>query len=325
MRSSAILLFAATAVFSLMASGLVGAQEAVPFRTRNLNPLVSVFGLPAWHVPQSALEVTATTDIANHYRLSQRGPDRLIADAETIRTSLFVAHRFTPNWSVSFELPYYRQYGGVLDDVIDGWHSAFRLPDGGRNNRPEGLVEFQLAHDGDVFFDLREHDTGLGDVQLGLTRSIGDFGFAAVSLKLPTGKEALLAGSGSADWSVSFLRPRQVQLRRRMAGYFWGLGVVSLGSGPAERFGQRERGYFGVLGGSLRIAPRLGLKAQLDMHSPLYRSQLEEIGERAWQGSIGGWWEFSDRGVFDIAFNEDLEVSTSPDIVVHLSARWQLR
>lgn len=303
--------------------GSLNAQEAVPFRTRNLNPLVSIFGMPTWHVPQEALEFSVTTDVANHYRLSQRGTDRLIADGETIRTGFFVAHRLDENWSISFELPYYRIYGGELDDVIDGWHSAFELPDGGRNNRPEGLVQFQMAHSGDVFFERNARGSGLGDAQLGAAYSIGDFAVASAWVKLPTGEEAVLAGSGSTDWGVSFLRSREVSLKNRSAGYFWGFGFIRLGEGFASVFDQRDSGYFGVLGGSLRITPRLGFKMQIDMHSALYRSPLEEIGEDAWQGSIGGWWEFGQRGTLDFAFNEDLEVSTSPDIVVHIGARWR--
>jgi hypothetical protein len=310
-------------LFCLLAANQhASAQEAVPFRTRNLSPLVSIFGIPAWHVPRAPLELTLTTELANHYRLSQRGSERLVADAETLRTNLFVAKRLGENWSVSMELPYYRVYGGVLDDVIDAWHSAFSLPDGGRNNRAEGLVEIELARDGNAFYRLGQRDTGIGDAQLGFAYSIGEFGVATATIKLPTGEERLLAGSGSTDWAISFLRPREVQLRRRSAGYYWGAGIIEVGTGPAQNFGQRDRGYFGVLGGSLRITPKIGARAQLDVHSPFYRSLLEELGEQAFQGSIGGWWEFNDRGIFEFAFNEDLEVSTSPDIVVHLNARW---
>ena len=320
MRSRQSILFT---LVPIALTGAAHAQEAIPFHTRNLNPLVSIFGLPAWHVPRERLDFSVTSDIANHYRLSQRRPDTLIADGETIRTGFFVARRLDEHWSVSVELPYYRIYGGVLDDVIDAWHSAFDLPDGGRNTRPEGLVQFQMAHDGDVFFNRDTRGSGLGDVQLGVAYSIGDFAVASAWLKLPTGEEDLLAGSGSSDWAVSFLRPREVSFGNRSAGYFWGFGYIHVGESFAQPFGQRDDGYFGVLGGSLRIAPKLGVKAQIDMHSALYRSELEEIGERAWQGSIGGWWEFGARGTLDFAVNEDLEVSTSPDIVVHISARWQ--
>ena len=159
-------------------------------------------------------------------------------------------------------------------------------------------------------------------MQLGVSRNIGEFGVLTATVKLPTGEEELLAGSGSTDWTVSFMRNKEVQLRRRTAGYYWGVGLISVGEGPALNYGQRDDGYFGVLGGSLRLTRRLGMRVQLDAHASLYASPLEELGENAFQGSIGGWWEFSERGIFEFAFNEDLEVSTSPDIVVHLNARW---
>ena len=311
-----------SSLFLAFLAGTAHPQDAIPFRTRNLNPLVAIFGLPAWHVPQEPLEFTTTTDIANHYRLSLRGADLLIADGETVRTSAFVSRRFGEKWSLTFELPYYSVQGGVLDDVVDAWHSAFRLPDGGRNNRPEGLVEFRMARDGEEFFALDGRGSGIGDALLGVVYSIGEFGVASVSVKAPTGSESVMAGSGATDWSVSFLRPRNVSLGSRSAGYYWGVGVISLGEGLAAAFDQRDSGYFGVLGGSLRLAPRVGLKAQIDMHSPLYRSELEEIGERAWQGTFGGWWQFGARGTLDFAVNEDLEVSTSPDVVIHVGARW---
>jgi len=267
--------------------------------------------------------MSVTTELANHYRLSARGPDRLILDGETLRTSLFVSRRLNERWSLSIEVPHYRLSGGVLDDVIDGWHSTFGLPDGGRNNRPEGLVEFEMSHNGDVFYALGEGATGFGDVQLGVALSIGEFGVVGMTVKLPTGDDSMFAGSGSTDWALDFLRPRAVQLRNRAAGYFWGFGIIKVGEGPAVDYGQRDSGYFGVLGGTLGVTPRVGVRVQLDAHSAFYRSQLEEIGERGFQGSIGGWWKFGERGVLDFAFNEDLEVSTSPDIVLHLSARWQ--
>ena len=307
----------------LMVAGAASAQEDVPFRTRNLSPFVSIFGIPAWHVPRDTLEVSVTTELANHYRLSGRGPDRLILDGETLRTTAFVSRRLNERWAVSIEVPYYRVYGGVLDDVIDGWHSTFSLPDGGRNNRPEGLVEFEMSRNGKVFYNLGERASGFGDVQLGANLLIGSVGVAALALKLPTGDDAMFAGSGSADWALSFLRPRAVRLRNRAAGYFWGFGVVKVGAGPAADYGQRDSGYFGTFGGSLAITPRVGVRVQVDAHSAFYRSQLEEIGERGFQGSIGGWWEFGARGLLDFAFNEDLEVSTSPDIVLHFSAKWR--
>lgn len=302
-----------------------GAQEAVPFRTRNLSPLTAIFGVPAWHVPNASLELSFTSELANHYRLSRRGPDLLILDGETWRNSLFLSKTIADGWSVSIEWPHYRIAGGVLDDVIDAWHSTFGLPDGGRNNRPEGDVAFQLARESDVFYELGGGASGSGDAQLSVAYALtaDETLHVRATVKLPTGDEDILAGSGATDWAVTLLRSRAVTFRDRAAGFFWGIGAVRLGNADRVRFEQEREGLLGVVGGGMQLRRNLGLKVQLDMHSAFYNSQLEEIGERAFQATVGGWWTFSQRGVLEFGVNEDLEVSTSPDVVLHLNARWR--
>lgn len=301
------------------------AQESVPFRTRNLSPLVAIFGLPAWHVPRASLELGVTSELANHYRLSRRGADQLILDGETWRNGLFISKTIGDGWSVSLEWPHYRIDGGVLDDVIDAWHSIFGLPDGGRNNRPEDAVLFEMAQNDEVFYELASGASGAGDAQIGVGYALGrDDGFhVTATVKLPTGDEDILAGSGSTDWAVTLLRSREVALRNRAAGYFWGLGALRLGHADLIAFEQEGDGLIGVVGGGMELTQNVGLKVQLDMHTALFNSQLEELGEDALQVTLGGWWVFSERGVLDFGVNEDLEVSTSPDVVFHVAARWQ--
>jgi hypothetical protein len=99
-------------------------QHAEPFHIRNLNPLVAIFGLPAWDTVAPGTQFGASLELANHYRLSLRGTDLLILDGETLRTNLSYSHGFANGWSLGAEAPYYRISGGVLDDFTDGWHSA---------------------------------------------------------------------------------------------------------------------------------------------------------------------------------------------------------
>ena len=40
---------------------------------RNLNPLVAVFGLPAWDTVPIGTRFGVTAEVANHYRFSLRG------------------------------------------------------------------------------------------------------------------------------------------------------------------------------------------------------------------------------------------------------------
>ena len=50
-----------------------GAQLAEPLHVRNLNPLVAVFGLPAWDTVPIGTRFGVTAEVANHYRFSLAG------------------------------------------------------------------------------------------------------------------------------------------------------------------------------------------------------------------------------------------------------------
>jgi len=308
----------------LLAAADARGQAAEPFKIRNLNPLVAVFGLPAWDTVTPGTTVAATVEVANHYRLSRRVNDVLILDGETLRTTLALSRGFGERWEAGLELPHYRHSGGSLDDLIDGWHSVFGLPDGGRNNRPEDDLWFVLGDQTGTFFELDRRRRGLGDIQVKLARTLGrDGGFVVqAALKLPTGEETMLAGSGSADWSLTLLRSRAVTLRSRPFGFYWGAGLLRTGEPDLIDFEAESLVYTGVLGGSWQIRPRFGVKAQLDFHGPFFNTPLEELGEKAMQATIGGWLSLTERSTFEFAVVEDVAVSTAPDVVLHVAARW---
>jgi hypothetical protein len=306
--------------FSLAA----GAQLAEPVHVRNLNPLVSIFGLPAWDTVPIGTRFGLTAEVANHYRFSLQGSERLMLDGETVRTTFAFTHGFASGWSLGVELPYYKVSGGVLDDAIDGWHSAFGMPDGGRNARPEGQLLYAFDEPQSPAFVLTEPQTGIGDTQLKFARLIGrDQGFVVqATLKLPTGDEEMLAGSGSGDWSVTLLRTRPLLARKRPAGYFWGVGILRAGDPELVHFDAETWVPTGILGGSWQILPEFGLKAQLDVHDAFYDSQLEEIGETAVQATLSAWRRMGRNGQIEFAVVEDLNVSTAPDVVLQAAFSW---
>jgi hypothetical protein len=302
-----------------------GAQLAEPVHVRNLNPLVSIFGLPAWDTVPIGTRFGVTAEVANHYRFSLAGNERLMLDGETVRTSFAFTHGFASGWSLGVEVPYYRVSGGVLDDSIDGWHSAFGMPDGGRNARPEGELLFAFGDPLAPSFVLTEPQTGIGDTQVKFARLIGgDQGFVVqAAVKLPTGDEDMLAGSGSGDWSLTLLRTRPLLARKRAAGYYWGVGLLRVGDPTVVEFDAETWVPTGIIGGSWQLLPEFGLKGQLDVHGAFYDSQLEEIGETAIQATFSAWRRMGQRGQIEFAVVEDLNVSTSPYIVLQVAAAWQ--
>src|SRR5690606_10898953 len=151
-----------------------------------------------------------TAELANHYRFSRRGDETLILDGETWRGALLLEKAFGERWSAGLEVPYYRQSGGVLDDVIDLWHSAFNLPDGGRNRRGEDRIAYVLDSGAGPFYTLGRRGGAVGDVSLSVGRTFdardgGGRRQLSATVKLPTGDEAWLAGSGSADLALTWL------------------------------------------------------------------------------------------------------------------------
>lgn len=172
---------------------------------------------------------------------------------------------------------------------------------------------------------LTEPDSGIGDTQLKFARLIGrDQGFVVqASVKLPTGDEDILAGSGSSDWSVTLLRTRPLLARQRAAGYFWGVGLVRAGDPHRIDFDAHTWVPTGIIGGGWQVWPKWGLKGQLDVHGAFFDSALEEIGETAIQATVSAWRRTGERGTLELAVVEDLAVSTAPDVVVQVAATWQ--
>jgi hypothetical protein len=301
-----------------------GAQLAEPVHVRNLNPLVSIFGLPAWDTVPIGTRFGATAEIANHYRFSLQGNERLMLDGETLRTTFAFTHGFASGWSLGVEVPYYRVSGGVLDNAIDAWHSAFGMPDGGRDARPDDELLFAFGNPSPSFM-LTEPQSGTGDTQLKFAKLIGgEQGFVVqATVKLPTGDEDMLAGSGSGDWSLTLLRTRPLLARKRAAGYYWGVGLIRAGDPHVVDFDAKTWVPTGIVGGSWQALPEFGFKAQIDVHGAFYDSQLEEIGETAIEATFSAWRRMGRRGQIDFAVVEDLNVSTAPDVVLQVAATWQ--
>jgi len=320
MRGPAIGLFAVVALLGRPAA----AQHAEPMQIRNLNPLVAIFGLPAWDTVAPGNRFSASLEVANHFEFSASGGESLGLDGETARTTLGFSHGFTAGWQIGVELPLFHLGGGVLDNPIDAWHSAFNLPDGGRNSRPENQLRFVLRHSGLTFYSLDDPQSGLGDLQLKGARAFGaDRGFVVeAGVKLATGDTDMLAGSGSTDEWLTLLRSRPLPERRYAAGYYWGFGVVHVGHPEIIDFSSETWVYTGILGGSWQRWPRFGLKAQLDVHTPFYDSRLEEIGDTALEATFGAWMQRRKGGQLEFALVEDLRVRTSPDVVLKIAARW---
>lgn len=322
-----ILRVACAAALAMTCVHPVGAQELTPFRASNLNPPSAIIGLPLWVEVPTETAFGSSIEIANHYRLKRRLDDQIVLDGETVRLRGYLEQPVGERWSIGVDVPYVYQSGGSLDDIIDAWHSAFRLPDGARNQRPEGVLEFNFTDAGGSFYELTDSGGGFGDVQLSFARRIGSARgwHLRATLKLPTGQESLLAGSGSTDFALSALRVVRGNFASRSASYYFGGALLDIEQPELVRFPTEDRAFAGIIGGALALGPRFGIKGQIDANSALYYSQLEELGQTAVQATLGGWLRFGERGIWEFAISEDVHVSTTPDVAIFFSLNWSLR
>lgn len=318
---------------TLLPGGFSRAETAFPtprpFYSFNQSPLIQIYGLPALgesHVlgpEQSTLALHL--QIANHFTGASNNTENLSLDGETRRLTLHWRQGLPGNREWGFELPHVTHNGGFLDMSIEEFHDILHLPQNGRTDLPRNRIDYRYARQGVYLVNLNRAVSGVGDVRLfaGMpaTEAASKHGYTAVwrvSLKLPTGDDAELLGSGSTDlagWlSAATTRPPDKW------NLYGGGGLLLMNESNVMPAQQRHLVAFGTLGLSLKFLPPLTVKGQLDMHSPFYSdSGLRQLGRYAVQGLLGLDWEFAPRTFLAFSVSEDMVVGAAPDVAFNLS------
>ena len=300
-----------------------------PLYSFNQSPLIQIYGLPALgearvlRPEESSLAVHL--QIANHFTGTMTDSEVLSLDGETHRLTLVWRQGLPKNREWGFELPYVSHNGGFLDMTIEQFHDIFGLPQNGRTNLPRDRIDYRYSRNGVGLVNLNRAVSGPGDVRMFAGERAGNdtssSGYSAVwraSLKLPTGDDTELLGSGSTDlaaWlSAATTRPPDKW------NLYGGGGLLLMSEGNVMPAQQREAVIFGTLGLSQKFFPRVTINAQLDVHSPFYNdTELQQLGQYAVVGSLGADWEFESKKFVTFSISEDLVIGASPDVVFNLS------
>lgn len=323
------LLLCVTAFSGSLSWAETNARTVRPLYSFNQSPLIQIYGLPALGESrvlgpdESTLAVHL--QIANHFTGAVTSSENLSLDGETRRLTLHWRQGLPGNKEWGFELPFVSHNGGFLDTSIEEFHDIFGLPQNGRAGLPRNRIDYRYSHNGVNIVSLSRAVSGPGDVRLFAGRPVipetTSSGYTAawrVNLKLPTGDEAELLGSGSTDlatWlSAATTRPPDKW------NLYGGGGLLLMSKGNVMPAQQRHLVAFGTLGISQKFFPQVTINAQLDVHSPFYDdSGLRQLGEYAMVGLLGVDWEFESRKFVTFSVSEDLIIGASPDVVFNLS------
>ena len=305
------------------------AQELLPLSTSNQNPLVAIYGLPVTSpgtlLSPDQTELALRVDIASSCSTSDNSTESILLDGESYRYILAVKRGIGRDFEIGMEVPYTQHSEGFLDNFIKNWHDFFGLPQGERDDIEEDQLTYSYqSHDSEVF--LNEEESGFGDLRLtGAYRLMGGEHGAThhlalrTSLKLPTGNEDNLLGSGSTDlalWLSSSHFYRQDTVALFASG---GLLLMTNSDVLAEQ--QRNVVGFGSLGVAWQTFDTVSLKIQFDGHSAFYDdSEFDELGESV-QLVIGGTIAIGADTSLDLGVSEDIVVDSAPDVVFHLALR----
>jgi hypothetical protein len=135
------------------------------------------------------------TDV-NEYAARSNLDESVLLDGEATRLSYDIRYGFAEGWEADLLVPVLAQGGGILDGLIQGWHSTWGLPNGGRESAPGNRYLYQYTRDGKLILDASQGSVNFGDLRLGTGYRLGDHLAGRAMIQLPTADASHLSGSG---------------------------------------------------------------------------------------------------------------------------------
>ncbi len=311
------------------------------------HPIKALFGFPYSRLePRATGNADATRsqlslqiDYSNIFAGGFRGDEILIFDGESTRVNLSYQRRLNACIAFGVDLPFLTHQPGSFDRFIETWHDVFGLPNARRDESPRDQLLFSFR-DLESSQELRidAASSAVGDIQFqgafraGCLNALAGIGSSFLSssivrlgLKLPTGSVEEFSGSGEFDFFLDMTLPR-ISLADSV-GFRASAGLLIPGEVAVfERL--ESQVLFATT--AFTFQPRwlavhgFDVITQLDFATPLFDSELRELGAFSTQLGVGGGWQMSATQRWEFAFLEDIGVDTAPDFVFHLryQGRW---
>lgn len=310
-------------------AGPLTAAESSPYFLRNHNPFLQGFGLPALEggllTPSATLDARVAISLANHADHVSKADEAVTLDGESYYVDAIFRYGLGKRWEVGVDLPYVSHRRGRLDNLIEGWHDLFGL-DNSERSGPSNHLELTYRRGNTTHVDVRDAGGGAGDIRL-----MGAYQLLespdrsrAVALrgvvKLPTGEEERLRGSGATDLAVSLETTAYTTLAGRALELSGQIGAMHLGEGDLLADEQKTTVPFGGIGAMWRWNNTVDLRVQLAVQGEYFDSRLDPIGGSTASVALGGAFHLRRLGVdLDVALVEDLISDSTPDFGLYVS------
>jgi len=313
----------------LISSPVIGKSPETPilepFAVRSQNPLYLQFlSMPLEGpatLPKKHFESEVRTTFSNIFEYQPLGQETIFIDMELWQTVFVWKYGLGENLDLRLEQPLVSQFGGFLDGFIEGYHTAFGFPNGGREQEAKNRFRFSVGKSGTTLVDYNQQKLGFADTTLRIKQQLlknnSPFDLAvAAFLKLPTGEAEAGLGSGHADFGASLFLQKdfsRLSLHSQVGGVF--LGGHSL-------LDDHLRGGFFQFAQDLvfGLTNNFALSAQLSGNTPAFKNfSINQISEMVLDLSFGISGKkaltktFANEFFYSVSFAEDV-LSRGPSV-----------
>lgn len=299
-------------------------SAAQPFLTQDQNPFSLIHGQPqavAAQLPEAdTVQWSLTVDVTNTLNDETNNNETIFMDFESYNLRFAWLYGITDDWALKIDIPLIHYGEGFLDNTIDSWHEFFHLPRANRPNVADNQYQISYIKNGQTLVNLNTASSGLGDIQIALSRNIIQKQDLRLSLwlsaDLPTGNQTTLTSNDSIDLSLWLASDYRFNSE-------WSIdtnvGVLFPGENQISGLAIEDQVLFAYLGFQWKADKTFDLRMQINAHSQFYSdSQLLLLGS-AYNMVLGGRIHINKCSDIDLAFSEDIQVGATPDVSFLLS------
>ena len=307
---------------------VVHAERGDPVYIGNQNPWVLIFGLPKAEsgnlTEDGILDTSFTYFITNHAISDDSGDESIIWDGETTQYNFAFRYGFSDTVELGLDIPYVHHGGGYMDSMIRNYHDIFGMPNDRQEAFDKNQIHYQIQENEVILFQMQDSASGIGDVRLSaamplMIDSLGEKRHLALrsQIKLPTGDAKYLLGSGATDVSIGLTYSDFETLNNFDMVLSSHAGVIYLGDADVLTNKQENIAVYGGISIDWLALENLEIKAQLDMHTALYDSDLVQLGSSI-QLLVGGTLYLPGDMLLDLGISEQLSTDATPDVGFYL-------
>lgn len=300
-------------------------QGQGPLAVRNLSPVAGLYGLPRMRGAGPCCEgVKLSVNVAqvSNFTSANISGTQVFFDGETTVFDYSASRQWGSRGEWGVTLPLVSHSGGFLDGFIDGFHSLFGLPEGGRERAKSNQLDYLVRIDGDTRVSFRNSRRGIGDVQAWLGYALWDTPARDLNLrtqlKFPTGSTDRFAGSEGLDIALWAELQERKLLEPLGVVISMGAGGAWLDEGELAPRSQESWAMVGHFGLRRAFGSKFELLGQLDAHSQLHDNPADALGGAALMGSLGLRAGLTPRFQMEFVVIEDLKSRSSSDVVFQL-------